>query len=49
MQPMAMVRDRCRVSETASAEVLALPMHGYLDEPTVTRVCDTLIGALANP
>ncbi|WP_420346986.1 DegT/DnrJ/EryC1/StrS family aminotransferase [Pelagibius sp.] len=37
------------VSETASAEVLALPMHGYLDEPTVTRVCDTLLGALAKP
>lgn len=34
------------VSERASAEALALPMHGYLDEPTVTRVCDTLIGAL---
>ncbi|HIP79683.1 MAG TPA: aminotransferase DegT, partial [Kiloniellaceae bacterium] len=34
------------VSERASAEALALPMHGYLDEPTVTRICDTLIGAL---
>lgn len=34
------------VSEQVSREVLALPMHGYLDEATVERVCDTLLAAL---
>lgn len=34
------------VSERAAEEVLALPMHGYLDEVTVEQVCDTLLDAL---
>ncbi|WP_422365690.1 DegT/DnrJ/EryC1/StrS family aminotransferase [Pelagibius sp.] len=34
------------VSERVAEEVLALPMHGYLDEITVERVCDALLQAL---
>lgn len=34
------------VSERVSGEILALPMHGYLDEATLARVCDTLLAAL---
>lgn len=34
------------VSERVAEEVLALPMHGYLDEATVERVCNTLLRAL---
>ncbi|NIA70649.1 DegT/DnrJ/EryC1/StrS family aminotransferase [Pelagibius litoralis] len=33
-------------SEKVAEEVLALPMHGYLDEATVARVCDTLLATL---
>ena len=32
--------------EKASAEVLSLPMHPYLSEEQVHRVCDVLLGAL---
>jgi dTDP-4-amino-4,6-dideoxygalactose transaminase len=39
-------RGSLPVSERVSAEILALPMHGYLDEATVARVCDTLLAAL---
>jgi dTDP-4-amino-4,6-dideoxygalactose transaminase len=34
------------VSERAAQEVLALPMHGYLDAATVSRICDVVLAAL---
>ena len=34
------------VSEQLSGEVLALPMHPYLDEATITTICDALREAL---
>jgi len=33
-------------SERLAGQVLSLPMHAYLDEPTQTRVCDTLRSVL---
>jgi UDP-2-acetamido-2-deoxy-ribo-hexuluronate aminotransferase len=35
------------VSERLAREVLSLPMHAYLDEPTQARICDALRTALA--
>ncbi|MGB3625748.1 MAG: DegT/DnrJ/EryC1/StrS family aminotransferase, partial [Henriciella sp.] len=32
--------------EKASREVLSLPMHPYLSEGQVHKVCNTLLGAL---
>jgi UDP-2-acetamido-2-deoxy-ribo-hexuluronate aminotransferase len=34
------------ISETVSEEILALPMHGYLDDATVERICATLLATL---
>ncbi len=39
-------RGSLPISEGVSEEILALPMHGYLDEATVERVCATLLAAL---
>jgi len=35
------------VSEQLSADVISLPMHAYLDEPTQARIIDVVRGALA--
>ena len=34
------------VSERLSADVIALPMHAYLDEPTQDRIIGAVRGAL---
>jgi dTDP-4-amino-4,6-dideoxygalactose transaminase len=35
------------VSDRLAAEVISLPMHAYLDEPTQTRIIEAVRGALA--
>ena len=37
------------VSEKLSADVISLPMHAYLDEPTQERVIKAVRGALCVP
>jgi dTDP-4-amino-4,6-dideoxygalactose transaminase len=34
------------VTEKLSQEVISLPMHAYLDEPTQDRICDAVKRAL---
>ena len=38
--------ERLPVSEDLSTRSLSLPIHPYLDEAAVERVCDTVVGAL---
>ncbi|MEA2991291.1 MAG: hypothetical protein QOD40_211, partial [Alphaproteobacteria bacterium] len=35
------------VSDRLAEEVISLPMHAYLDEPTQTRIIEAVRGALA--
>jgi dTDP-4-amino-4,6-dideoxygalactose transaminase len=34
------------ISEALSADVISLPMHAYLDEPTQERIISAVRGAL---
>jgi dTDP-4-amino-4,6-dideoxygalactose transaminase len=37
-----------RASESLSSDVISLPMHAYLDEPTQARVIQAVRGALSS-
>jgi dTDP-4-amino-4,6-dideoxygalactose transaminase len=36
------------VSERLSADVISLPMHAYLDEPTQARIIEAVRGAVSS-